>query len=178
MGLEAGISPRASPWGRLGTPGHPNPQERAPGTEHPGRSEAGRPPGVGPALALADASPSSLHVLPRPRSPPWTARGSPGCGLTPAPTPSGWQAPRTCQLPVLPADPTVMRRPQNLCLGRSRVEPPPDRPRPVAPREKGWSLSPPKDPEQQMGQEDRGQNGPPPLSASPPFPQPRARSLR
>ena len=178
MRLEAGISPRASPWGRLGPLGHPNPQERAPGTEHPGHSEAGRSPGLGPALALADPTPSSLHVLPRSRSPPWTARGPAGRGLTPAPTPSGRQAPRTCQLPVLPADPTVMRRPQHLRLGRSRLEPPPDRPWPVAPREKGRSLSPPKDPERQTDQEDGGQNGPPPLSASPPSPQPRARRLR
>ena len=67
----------------------------------------------------------------------------------------GQQAACTCQLPVLPADPTVMLRPQHLHLGRSRVEPPPDRPRPVAPREKARSVSPPKDPERHTGRAQR-----------------------
>ena len=67
----------------------------------------------------------------------------------------GQQAACTCQLPVLPADPTMMLRPQHLHLGRSRVEPPPDRPRPVAPREKARSVSPPKDPERHTGRAQR-----------------------
>ena len=49
--------------------GHPSPRERVPGTEHPGLSEAGRSPGVGPALALADPSPSSPRAPPPPLAP-------------------------------------------------------------------------------------------------------------
>lgn len=120
-----------------------------PHREHPGLSKAGSPGGDSPRLWLTP-SPSRLHVLSRPRPPPWTAPG-PQDEASPRPTLCGWQAARTCQLPVLPADPTVMLRPQHLHLGRSRVEPPPDRPRPVAPREKARSVSPPKDPERHTG---------------------------
>lgn len=141
----------------LGAPGPtwtPQPAGVCPRTEHPGLSKAGSlGGGHSPRLSLTP-SPSRLHMLPRPRLPPWMALG-PQDEASPCPTLCGRQAARTCQLPVLPADPTVMLRPQHLHLGRSRVEPPPDRPRPVAPREKARSVSPPKDPERHTGRAQR-----------------------
>lgn len=81
--------------------GHPSPRERVSGTEHPGLSEAGRSPGVGPALALADPSPSSPPAPPPPLAP-LNGSGPPRTRPHPCPHPF-WMA-GTTHLPT-PAPP-------------------------------------------------------------------------